>query len=358
MELFHAHQQWATRPADERFTSLEAMHAATKAYADKAGEATVPWSNLRVEAVGQDLRLIGKADVPAQLTNYAFGQISARIGAPAGYLRELPATIAAQNLNHGLKSKGDENAQLLFHQNGGLLLRAATSEKYSRIWNYEVIERLQEVSARNGLVPARATIRANAFGTPEDRALFASDHDMFAFLMSGDRMVLDPVGKELYRGIICTNSEVGAGALKIMAFYFRDVCGNFIIWGAEQIAEIRLVHKGDIRKGWQNAQVSVRKYLDGAATLESAQFEELTRVIAGTKDEVIDKVFGLRINELSRKTISEGYDSVRADEDGQPNTVWGLAQGITRLSQREAFADERNKLDRGAGKLISSAVKF
>lgn len=355
MELFHANQQWSTRPADERFTSLESMHAACLAYAQQAKEKSVPWSDLRVEAVGADLSLIGKAGVPAQLTNYAFGQLSARVGAPAGYLRELPGAIAAQNLNYGLKAKGNENAQLLFHNNGNLLLRAATSEKYSRIWNYEVIERLQDVASRNSLVPARATIRQGA-GT--DRALFASDHDMFAFLMSGERCVVDPMGHELYRGIIAVNSEVGAAALKIMAFYFRDICGNFIIWGAEQIAEISLRHVGDIRKGWHNAQVSVRRYLDGAASLETARFSELTRTIAGTKDGVLDKVFGLRINELSRKTISESYDAVVPEQDGAPNTVWGLAQGVTRLSQRETFADERNKLDKGAGKLLAAAFKF
>jgi hypothetical protein len=358
MELFHANQQWSTRPADERFQTLEEMHAATLAYAQNAKVKEVPWSDLRVEAVGNDLNLIGRAGVPAQLTNYAFGQLSARVGAPAGYLRDLPATLAAQNLNHGLKEKGSDSAQLLFHQNGGLLLRAATSEKYSRIWNYEVIERLMEVSARNDLMPARATIRQDAFGRPEDRALFASDHDMFAFLMSRERGVIDPVGREMYRGVIAINSEVGAVALKIMAFYFRDVCGNFIIWGAEQIAEISLRHVGDIRKGWQNAQVSVRRYLDGAASLETAKFQEMSRVIAGSKDEVLDKVFGLRINELSRKSISEAYDAVIVSEDGAPNTVWGLAQGITRISQREAFADERHKLDKGAGKLLAAAFKF
>jgi hypothetical protein len=359
MELFHANQQWSTRPADERFTSLEAMHTATLEYANSAREKSVPWNDLRVEAVGQDLSLIGRAGVPAQLTNYAFGQLSARIGAPAGYLRQLPATLAAQNLNHGLKEKGSDNAQLLFHQNGGLLLRAATSDKYARIWNHEVIARLIEMSNRNFLVPARATIRATSFGqTGEERALFASDHDMFAFMMSPEHCIVDPMGQGLYRGIIVINSEVGAAALKVMAFYFRDICGNFIIWGAEQIAEISLRHVGDIRRGWQNAQVSVRRYLDGAASLETAKFNEMTRVIAGTKEQVLDKVFGLRINELSRKAIGEAYDAVVVDEDGAPNSVWGLAQGVTRISQQETFADERHKLDKGAGKLLAAAFRF
>lgn len=29
MELFHAHNQWANRPEDEKFRSLESLYAAT-----------------------------------------------------------------------------------------------------------------------------------------------------------------------------------------------------------------------------------------------------------------------------------------------------------------------------------------
>lgn len=356
MELFHANEQWSKRPADERFTTLDAMYDATLAYANSAREKSVPCSDLRVEGVGRDLSLIGRAGVPATLTHHAFGQLSSRVGAHAGYLRQLPATLAAQCLNHGLKEKsGTGNANLLFHQNGGLLLRSALTEQYSRFWNYEVIDGLRHVSHRFDLMPARATIRVK---DENERALFASDHDMFAFLMSRDRGIVDPVGQEMYRGVIAINSEVGASSLKLMSFLFRDICGNFIIWGAQEIAEVRLIHKGNIRREWENAQISVRKYLDGAASLETAKFAEMTRVIAGTKQEVLDKIFGLRINELSRRTIDAAYDAVVPEQDGQPNTAWGLAQGITRISQKESFADERHKLDRAAGKLLTAAFKF
>ena len=55
MELYQASNQWATRPADERFVSLEVMHAASKAYADSAIERNVPWAGFRVEPDGADL---------------------------------------------------------------------------------------------------------------------------------------------------------------------------------------------------------------------------------------------------------------------------------------------------------------
>ncbi len=362
MELFHANRQWAERPADERFQSLEKMYEVTRAYAEQAGEKDVQWSDLRVENVGDEIALIGKADVPAKVSNYAFGQLAARIEAPASYLRRLPAPLAAQNLNYGLANKVSGQAKLLFHSNNGLLLRAATSEKYARIWNHEVIGRLLDLSSKTDLIPARQTFNwSDEAMTPAQieqaqRALYASDHDMFAFMMSANRTVMDPVGKALLRGIIVTNSEVGDRSLGVMGFWFRDVCANHIIWGAEQIADIRLTHVGAVRERWYDATVKVRKYLDQGTSFEKAKFETLTTQIGATKEQVLDAVFNKRALGLSRKAAEAGYDAVVEAEDGDPRTVWGLAQGLTRHSQTVPFADERYALDRAAGKLLE--IKF
>ena len=360
MELFHAHNQWATRPADERFDTLDAMYGATRAYASVAVEKAVPWDNLRVEASDDNLALVGRTGVPAKLTHYAFGQLAARVGAPAGYLRALPPTLAAQNLNHGLKERGpQDNASLLFHRNGDLLLRAATSEKYARIWNYELIERLQDMAARFALVPACATMSWTG-GAIDDshKALYASDHDMFAFLMSNDRTIQDPTaqGKALRRGVIVINSEVGAAALKFMGFMFRDVCANHIIWGAEQLAEVSVRHVGDgANRRMIDAIVQVRRYMDGAETLDAARFAETSVHIADDREKVLDRLFGIRSLGLSRKVLAASYDAVVPAEDGDARSVWGMAQGITRVSQATAFADERTAMDRAAGKLLDFA---
>lgn len=352
MELFQANKQWATRPPDERFPSLRALYDATKAYAQSAGELEVTIANLRTEKVDDDVCLMGRKSVPATLTHWAFGQLCARVGAPASYVRELPATLACQNLNYGLQNLADkkETAKLLFHKNGHLLLRAFTSDKYARIWNWEVAERMLNLEAQ-GWKPAMPTIRKSAGDFP---ALYASDHDMFAFVTNNNYRIPEPGNPDgLMRGVIVENSEVGASALKLTRFLYREMCGNHIIWGASDVLEIKVRHIGDARQRWSYYQAAIRKYAESSA-IEDAEKVAKTRTvkIGDTKEEVLDKLFGMRSLAMSRKLIEAGYEAVNVDQDGDPRTVWGMVQGLTRHSQTLLYSDERTSIDRAAGKLM------
>jgi hypothetical protein len=356
MELFNAHDQWSTRPADERFESLLALFDATHAYTLTAHEKPdVRIDSLRVEAIDGNVQLLGKGSVPACLTHWSFGQLASRVDAPAGYLRSLPATLAAQNLNHGLakrvKDDQDATANLLFHANGSLLLRAITSDKYSRIWNYEVAERLLDMESR-GWTPATPDIRV--VEGPGQLPLYASDHDMFAFVTHPDRVIREPGNPSgLRRGLIASNSEVGAGALKLTRFLYREMCGNHIIWGAEDVVNLSAVHVGKVREKFSTWALELTKYLDESPSEQEAKIAaSQTRRIAATKDELLDLLFGKRLG-LTRKAIEAGYDAV-AEGDGDPLTAWGIAQGLTRYSQQTPYADERMKIDRAAGKLLEA----
>lgn len=358
MQLFHAHNQWATRPADENFLSLESMYEATLNYARSAVEATVPWSSLRAQASGSELLVIGDTGAHARLTNYALGQLARKVEAPAQYLRSLAPTLAAQCLNYGLARAdvaGGSDAQLLFHRNGDMLLRAATSEKYKRLWNYEVIGRLMEFCAARGLEPAHATFNWNGSDIGDvaklQKSLYASDHDMFAFVM-GTRTITDPVGQTLREGYIVINSEVGDKSFIVISFWFRDLCQNHIIWGAKQVCEVRIQHTGEIEEKSSKAFAELRRYHDTVGSFDQAAFDKMTVPIAGTKDDVLDVLFGNKAVGLSRKALEESYDAVVPEEDGDPRSPWGIVQGVTRASQKQQFAEDRFALDRAAGKIL------
>lgn len=354
MEILKAHEQWKNRPADETFQTLDALYEATHHYYETAQEKTVPYSDVRVEAEGSDVFLTGKVRVPARFTNWAFGQLCTKVGAPASYLRELPATLAAQNLNHGLAQRGNgTNANLLFHANSGLLLRSITSEKYARIWNYEVCERLRALGSI-GWAPAMPDWNKSDEDHP---ALYASDHDMFAFLCNPNNRIAEPGNPDgLKKGVIVSNSEVGASSFYMMRFYYRGMCGNHIIWSASNVIDIRVRHVGDARRRADVFQAEVRKFANESATETEAKIIQARSVKLGDdKQAVLNALFGKLRLDVPMKTLEASYDAVNREQDGDPNTVWGYVQGMTRHSQTVPYADARTKLDRAAGRIMEAA---
>jgi hypothetical protein len=356
MELHAASHQWFSRPADERFPDLKALHAACERSRSESAEKIVPWAALRAQALDDGaVALVGQNGNPALLTNWAFGQIAQRASAPAGFLRTLPAPLAAECVNVGLARRADDDgarqAHLLFNRNGNLVVRAAVSERYARIWNADITSRLLRLSDEQGWKPATPTIRAKAEG---DTALFASDRDLFAFLDHPDRIVKDGSEGGLRRGFFVSNSEVGAAAFKVSGFYFRDICGNFIVWGATDLRTVSIRHIGQAPdKAWADLTLTVRRYLDSEAGPVEDKIRTAQRTLIGsTKDEVLDKLFSLKPLGLSREILTAGFEAVVPDEDGDPKSAWGIAQGLTRYSQTRPYTDERNDIDRAAGKLL------
>lgn len=389
MDLFKAHNQWSTRPDDERFASIEDAQAACAAYRASAVTSTVPYAALRAEAMDGDLRIVGKTSVPARLSYWAMGQLSQRVGAPAGYLRSLPATLAAQNLNHGLKQRSEDlgDAQLLFHRNGDMLLRAATSERYDRIWNADVFKRLVDMQELGWRTPPARPVSPNAKGArPATEAdvlrlrgmsglsvnvgdmiapagIYASDHDMFAFLVNEDRLVDDGRGNQLGRGFFIENSEVGASSFKLTTFLYAYVCGNHIVWGAEKVNEVRVVHLGERqeRKAWNRFRIAISQYADESVSDLQAKIRATqSKEIAATKDELLDALLGLTKRHRIGLTKGDAERAIaraeeRTDRYGSPRTLWALSNGLSEVSQETPYAAERTKLDRVAGQILDIA---
>jgi hypothetical protein len=378
MEIFKAHQQWSKRPADERFWTLQDLRDACLEYRLTAVQAQVNYRDLRTEAQDGEVVLIGKTAQPAQLTHWAFGQLAQRAGAPAGYLRELPATLAVQNLNHGLKANQTlGSAKLLMHRNGGMLVRAMTGLDYARIWNHEVADHLLSLT-RWAPPPARPqhdsaarpATQADIDGLPTSiqvgeligpAGLYASDHDLFIFLIERNA-VLEVGGTKLSRGVILWNSEVGVKFIGGTTFLFNHVCGNHIIWGACNVSTFRFRHVGAAReRAFQSFRVDLAKYEESAMSLDAARIQKAQSFVLGaTKEDVLDAVVKIvqksHLN-ISRVALSGAVDTAeaRVDRYGNPRTVWAVANGISENSQNSPYMDERMELDAAAGKLMEVA---
>lgn len=368
MELFKANAQWSKRPADETFGNVQTAYQAARAYAANSAEKEdVELSSIRVEADNGEVKLTGKGGIPARVSNWAFGQLSRIAGAPSGYLRNLPATLAAQNINHGLKQvsegNGDAKVNIMAHRNGDLLVRALTSNRYARIWNYEVLERMLPLEAEGWTCPtpfkgATGFRSVGAYDKP-DPTVYVSDHDMFAFLVQEDHRIAEPGNPEgLARGFFVENSEVGASALRVTTFLYRYMCCNHIVWGAKDVSELAVRHIGKARGNLSTMFLGLTEYLNESASDVEAKIRVAkSKTIEADKDKVLDYVFAKLRGKVGREAIEQGYDTGLqfADTDGDPRTYWGLSQGMTRYSQTLQFADARMEVDKAAAQVIEMA---
>jgi len=383
--LYSAANQYAQRPDDERSGSLAEMYAKARGYADTAVEAQIGFDKLRVEAdtETQNLMVVGTKGIPATITNFAFGQIAKQVGAPVQYLRAQPPTLAAQNLNWSLKERGRERnsaASLMFHKNGEMVLRSCMTERYNRIWNYELIERGMALEAQGWQVPPGRATHRGAKGARQataddvlrgpsfelsvkegdwimDSGLYSSDHDCYGFQVFNDNRIEDGSAGGLGRGIIWRNSEVGDGSFWVTWFLYRMVCGNHIIWDAQDVREIRVAHTGNVRGKIANFEMIASEYAEhGANDIEARIKKSQTKQIAATKQEVLDILYKLPFGAaLGQKRLKEAYELTEQRPmlgDGSPRTAWGMVQGLTRMSQAQPFGEVRHALDRAAGKLL------
>jgi hypothetical protein len=109
--------EWFSRPDDERYLSLTDLHDAVRCRAECSQARTVESRAVRVEASRDNAErlalMVPGRDEPVAPTHWSFGQLCSLVGAPSSYMRQLPAPLAAINLQHGLLSHRAELVKTL-----------------------------------------------------------------------------------------------------------------------------------------------------------------------------------------------------------------------------------------------------
>ncbi|ODU68854.1 hypothetical protein [Sphingobium xenophagum] len=135
--------EWFSRPDDERFLSLSDLHGAVKGRAEHSRTRTLESAAIRVEASRDNTEsltlMLPGSDTPIAPTHWSFGQLASLVGAPATYLRQLPAALAGINLQYGLTSHRAEQVKTLESDEGRLELRAVTGPDYGRYLNSQPV---------------------------------------------------------------------------------------------------------------------------------------------------------------------------------------------------------------------------
>ncbi|MBT0667410.1 DUF932 domain-containing protein [Novosphingobium profundi] len=363
--------EWYSRPDDERFLSLDELYRSVRLRADGARTSTVESRDVRFEASldnAERLALIVPGeDEPVLPTNWSFGQLSSLVGAPAGYLRNLPAALAGINLQHGVINHRGEQVKLLKTHVGRTELRAVTGPDYGRIWDHELVGAVMKF-AGDGVGDTRwkvpgvldwSSMRYNPYVdvSRENTTLYASDRDVFLFLVDDTHPIEAgklPNGDPdlFFRGFYCWNSEVGSKTLGMATFYLRAVCMNRNLWGVESFEEISLRHsKFAAHRFAHQAAPALERFADSSASsfvdgIKTAR----ARVVARTGE---DRENFLRKTGFSKAETAKIIQSVITEEGHPPASLFDFVQGITAHARSRHNQDARLEIEAKARKLFA-----
>lgn len=364
--------EWFSRPDDERYLSLSDLYAAVRARADRATARTVESRAIRVEASRDDAEglalIVPGRDEPIAPTHWSFGQMCSLVGAPASYMRQLPAPLAGINMQHGLLSHRAELVKTLEADDGRIELRAVTGPDYGRIWDHELVAAVMKIAGEGtgdtrwkvpGLLDW-STMTHNPFVevTKDTTTLYASDRDVFLFLVDDAHPIeagrLPNGDPDLYfRGFYCWNSEVGSKTLGMASFYLRAVCMNRNIWGAEGFDEISIRHsKFASHRFAHQAAPALERFATSSPMPFLAGIRAAREQIVARKDD--DRESFLRRRGFSRPETEKIIATVLEEEGRPPESIFDFVQGITALARTKPHQDSRLELEGKAAKLLSS----
>ncbi|MFG1420009.1 DUF932 domain-containing protein [Xanthobacter sp. V0B-10] len=366
--------EWFSRPDDERYLSLSDLARTVRERSERSRTRVVESALIHFEANRSDPErlslILPGADAPVAPTHWSFGQLASLIGAPAAYLRQLPAALAGINLQYGLTSHRAEQVKTLELDGGRVELRAVTGPDYGRIHDYELVEAVQRI-AGNGTgdtrwkVPGVLDWSTGIYNPRVDiskdtTTLYASDRDVFLFLVDD----LNPIeagrlpdgSPDLYfRGFYCWNSEVGAKTLGMASFYLRAVCQNRNLWGVEDFEEITIRHsKYAANRFAHEAAPALLNFANSSPMPFVNGIKAARERIVARNDE--DRASFLRRRGFSKAETGKIIDAVLAEEGRPPESVFDFVQGITAVARDKPHQDARLDLEAKAKKLLDRAA--
>lgn len=366
MELMQASHQWASRPQDQRFTSLTAMLDKMEIQRGNSTGKVISSRRIEVQPAGNDhksLVVVGPNGHGYAPTHWAFGQLCQRAESPASYLRELPSEIAADAINFKLRfARGVEDIGVLLERSniddgmrGADSLRAVTGPNYGRIWNEDIcrtlVKRFGDGVTGDWRVPGEfgkaVTVDKN------NTTLYAGDRDMFVFLADEiNRIEIPRRGGTgtMARGFFISNSEVGKAKFNLSTFYFDYACCNRIVWGAEGFQSIELRHTSSAPDRWlEELQPALQAYHDKS----TAGIKQLVIAAQASRLDKVDEFLATRFGVRKVAPIK----AVHELEEGRPiETLWDASTAVTAYAKSLDWQDARVELETAAGAILDLAA--
>lgn len=294
--------------------------------------------------------------VAYDITHHATRQIGRRLHIPARFwdrLEDEHPALLGTNVNYLFQNAPETRmVRTLFGR-----VRAFLSDSYRRIDNYDVMDAVLPILRDSG---RNFTIASCAL--TEKKLYFKV---VFPELESDVR-----VGDRVQSGFVLSNSEIGAGSLRVQPLVYRLVCDNGLIAHDRSIIKRHVGSKLDQDAGLarvlsdetkrhedEGVLMKVRDIVESA--MDEEMFEELVEALRETTKRGLSE---------PEKTIEQLGDTTRLTEDEQSGILWQLAQegdltqwgvtnAITRHSQDVEDYDRATELEEIGGKVAAMGDK-
>ena len=279
-------------------------------------------------------------DTPFHLNDWSFTQLCRLNRASKETLNRLSPETASTALTETLPA-AEKPIQLL---TTGKTVRSLHGVAYTRLWNAELVNVIQEFATDFQPAPA---------GCNGQTGLYCGEQDLFAFL-------IDPTGwaeindEAFAPGFFVWNSEVGRRSLGIQTFWFQSVCRNHIVWDAVEIVEFTRKHTANIHAGLSE----LRHIIESLVAKRDERRDGFVRVLTKAMTEKLGSDAESVVKQLCGNGIPRNLaqDATELARQLGGFTIFTLVDALTRMTQTARFAGDRSDVDAKIGSLLSLAA--
>ena len=345
---------WLARRADNKFSNFADMIPFLEERTQLSNTKTIDNRAIQIETVQKpqtrdDLNKLAFTveGETVGMSHWSFNQLAGLAKSPSKYLRSLPAPLVKDCLEYSLRfSREIEDVKIYTDKNE---LRAVTGPGYGRVIDSEVAHAVQSICDDGRWQPA-----------DKHMGFSATDRSMNLFLIDKANPIVvgrAPNGEDdiLYRGLRIVNSEVGAAALSVEGFLFRNYCLNGMIFGMGEAKKITVRHSKNAPYRWvREVKPAILNYADQDGSLLIDQVQNIKAAnVASDNDAMVRWINnrGLSINQAKL-----AVERVQIEEGTNPRSVWDAVQGITAIARDCQHVEDRATLERVAGKIWERAA--
>ncbi|MFH1891881.1 MAG: hypothetical protein ABIK83_04280 [Candidatus Zixiibacteriota bacterium] len=177
---------------------------------------------------------------------------------------------------------------------------------------------------------------------------------MFVFLVNDEEPV-EIGNSKLGRGFFCWNSETGSATFGLTTFLYNYICGNNIVWGAEQVEGLKIIHRSHAPYNFRTQALPVLNRFTEDKAVGHDVLKTVDRAmnhrIGSTLEETLD---WFKTKPFTKQEVINAW-SIGNSEGEDVRNVWGMVQGLTAYARDMPHCDKKVNLERRAGALLAHA---